>query len=141
VEYALLLTLVALAAAVTLGLLGTGTGQTYGRILAHLGGAPSGEPGGESEIDDGDTEEDDTTPDTVAIVMADYNPSNRQLQLRATVNGGYDPAVTLTASPGGTMNRWGIHGYQRNFFLTGTCPCTVTVTSSRGGSASVVVGP
>ena len=140
VEYALLLALVAVIAAGILLALGSVTGEKYDQVRTELGDLPGDEFVDAGGDDPGDTDDSGPT-DTVAIVMADYNPHNQHLQLRATSNGGYNPAATLTATPGGTMNRWGVHGYQLNFFLTQPCPCTVTVTSSQGGSASVVVEP
>ena len=75
----------------------------------------------------------------VAITRADYDSGLQTLHLDATSDGVYDPAVTLTASPGGIMVQAGSH-YHLNYSLTG-CPCLVTVTSSEGDSGTVTVGP
>jgi hypothetical protein len=76
--------------------------------------------------------------DVVVIIEAAYTGQN-QVILKATSDGGYDPDVTLTANPGGVMEQQGDH-YHIKFTLTG-CPCTIIVTSSKGGWASVTVGP
>lgn len=120
VEYALLLTLVAIVVIATLTLLGPSIGNVISRVAAGLGASGSG-------------------GSTVAITRADYDSGLQELHLDATVNGTYDPGVTLTASPGGVMVQRSNH-YHARFNLSG-CPCTVTVTSSAGGSASVTVGP
>ena len=78
--------------------------------------------------------------DVVVITRANYQSVKNELDLCATSDGGFDPGVTLTASPGGVMTRQG-ETYHIRFTLPGECPCTVTVTSSRGGWATVTVGP
>jgi hypothetical protein len=83
--------------------------------------------------------EDNDDDDVVVITRADYDSGTQKLHLDATSDGGYDPSVTLTASPGGVMVQAGNH-YCLKYTLTG-CPCEVTVTSSEGGSATVMVGP
>ena len=75
----------------------------------------------------------------IAITKANYDSDEEELHLDATYDGDYDSTVTLTASPGGVMEAKSDH-YHREIALTG-CPCTVTVTSSQGGSATVEVGP
>ncbi|MFQ5577522.1 MAG: hypothetical protein ACE5G8_11110 [Anaerolineae bacterium] len=117
VEYALLLVLVAVVVIGILLLLGPQIGGVFSSVANALGAG-----GG-----------------AVAITKAEYKSDDHKLHLDATYNGGYDSTVTLTASPGGTMEAKSDH-YHRKFTLTG-CPCTVTVTSSKGGSASVTVGP
>ncbi len=74
----------------------------------------------------------------VSITKADYNSDSQQLHLDATVNGGYDSSVTLTASPGGVMSAKKDHYHLKQKF-TG-CPCTITITSSEGGSSTVTFG-
>lgn len=120
VEYALLLLLVAIVLVATVTLYGTALADTFCRINAALPGSTTGSC-------------------DVEISRSDYDSSHQELHLHATVNGGYDPAVTVTAAPGGVMQAAGDH-YHLRYTLTG-CPCTVTVTSSSGGSASVTVGP
>lgn len=75
----------------------------------------------------------------VVIIHASYSAGNGQVLLKATYNGGVDPNVTLTASPGGVMEILGDH-YQLSFRPSGGCPCTIVVTASTGESASVTVG-
>ena len=121
VEYALLLTLASLVVIVILTLLGPTVGNVFSRISVGLGG------------------ESGTAGPNVAITRAYYDSGDEELHLDATVDGDYDPSVTLTASPGGVMEPRSDH-YHLRYGLTG-CPCNVTVTSSAGGSASVTVGP
>ena len=121
VEYALILVLVALVVIVVLSLLGPSIGNVFSNVvdkLDVLGGC---------------------TNYIVAITRADYDSGLQTLHLDATSDGVYDPAVTLTASPGGVMVQAGNH-YCLNYSLTG-CPCLVTVTSSEGDSGTVTVGP
>jgi hypothetical protein len=77
--------------------------------------------------------------DVVEIYRANYDSGDEELHLDAWSDGDYNPDVTLTASPGGVMEARSDH-YHLRFDLSG-CPCTVTVTSSAGGSDSTVVGP
>jgi len=121
VEYALILVLVALVVIVVLSLLGPSIGNVFSNVVDKLNILG----GGNNYI--------------VAITRADYNSGLQTLHLDATSDGVYDPAVTLTASPGGVMGQAGNH-YCLNYSLMG-CPCLVTVTSSEGGSATVTVGP
>jgi len=120
VEYALLLMLVAIVLVAAVTIYGKTLGETFCRINAALPGSTTGSC-------------------DVEITRSDYDSSLQELHLHATVNGGYDPAVTMTAAPGGVMQAAGDH-YHLRYTLSG-CPCTVTVTSSSGGSASVTVGP
>jgi len=125
VEYALILVLIAVVVIAVLSLLGPSIQGVFCQIVAQLGGnAPA-----------------ECQTDTVAITRSDYNSDDQELHLDATSDGSYDPTVTLTASPGGVMEeRGGGDHYHIRFNLSG-CPCTVTVTSSEGGVASVTVGP
>jgi hypothetical protein len=121
VEYAIILALVALVVIVVLSLLGPSVGNIFSNVVDNL-----------NTIGEVNT-------DVVVITQADYDSVPQMLSLYATSDGVYDPAVTMTASPGGVM----VHDanqYHLNYYLPG-CPCTVTVTSSKGGSATVTVGP
>jgi len=115
-EYALILTLVSVVVIVILAILGPAVGNVFSNIVASLEQTSSGS-------------------DVVVITRADYASS--ELHIDATSDGDYNPSVTLTASPGGVMEARA-HHYHLRFALTG-CPCTITVTSSLGGSASVTV--
>jgi len=135
VEYALILVLVAVVSIVVLAVMGPSISNVYCEMVTTLGGTC--DSGGEGAEDD--AEEDDEENDVVAITRADYNSGRQELHLDATSDGDYDASVTLTASPGGVMEARA-HHYHLIFTLSG-CPCTVTVTSSAGGSALVTVGP
>jgi hypothetical protein len=76
---------------------------------------------------------------TIEATKVHYNRGLQEVHIDATYDGGYDPDVTLTASPGGVMVPEGDH-YDIKFPLTG-CPCTITIMSSKGESASVVAAP
>ena len=117
-EYALILTLVAVVVIVILAILGPAVGNVFSNIVASLEQTSSGS-------------------DVVVITRADYDSGHERLHIDATSNGDYNPSVTLTASPGGVMEARA-HHYHLDYALSG-CPCTVTVTSSLGGSASVTV--
>ncbi len=117
VEYALILVLMAVVVIAILLTLGPQVGQVFSQVVCSLEGGC----------------------DVVVITKAHYNSNNHKLHLDATSDGSYNPDVTLTASPGGTMEAKSDH-YCLKYTLTG-CPCTVTVTSSGGGSTSVTVGP
>lgn len=123
IEYALLLALIAVVVIVVVRSLGGGVSEVYCQVVIGL----SAEPPTECETD------------SVAITRATYDSGDRELHLDATSNGGYNPEAVLTASPGGVMQTRSDH-YHLRFTLTG-CPCTVRVTSSKGGSAAVTVGP
>ncbi len=121
VEYALIVVLVAVVVITILVVLGPGTRNVFCQITAGLGADVS------------------NVCDVVTISHSTYDSGNNTALLKATYNGGYDPAVTLTASPGGAMSQEGNH-YRLDFTLTG-CPCTVTVTASTGASARMKVTP
>jgi Flp pilus assembly pilin Flp len=115
-EYALVLVLVSLGAVAIMSLLGPSIRDLFAEVQANLAGA---------------------TPDQLMITQADYNPNSNMLRLRATVNGGIDEDISLTASPGGAMQR-GDDFYHLN--VPGAdCPCTITITSSGGGSVTASV--
>ncbi len=124
VEYALALTLVAAVVILSLRFLGPSVERVYCRVVTQLG-------------------TDSEQCQYIGITQANYNPSSGLLRLRATYGAGYDPSVTLWTSPGGAMHGSEDDGYYHlNVNLSGyTCPCTVTITSSRGDVATVTVGP
>jgi pilus assembly protein Flp/PilA len=123
VEYALILILVAVVTIVVLSLAGSSISNIYCDLVIIMGG----------ECDFGDN-------DFVVIFKADYNSGLQTLHLDARSDGGYDPGVILTASPGGVMEERSGNHYHLDYSLPG-CPCTVTITSSAGGTAAVTVGP
>jgi Flp pilus assembly pilin Flp len=120
IEYALLLSLVAVVIITALALMGGAVEAAYCQVVIQL-------PGDRGRCE---------ASDTVVITKAQYE--SPVLHLDVTSNGDYYPTVTLTASPGGVMEQRGGH-YHLEYSLPG-CPCVVTVTSSAGGSASVTVG-
>jgi len=126
IEYALILVLVAIVVIAILLILGPTVGNVFSNIVRGLEQTGVIDGGGDGS-------------DTVAITRATYDSGDQELHLDTTSDGDYNPNVTLTASPGGVMEERSNH-YHLNYTLTG-CPCTVTVTSSAGGSASVTVGP
>jgi len=115
VEYALLLVLVSVVVLGILMVLGPTVGNVFTDVINALGGGSN-----------------------ITITKANYDDGT--VHLDATVDGGYDPSVTLTASPGGVMEARKDHYHRIVRNLSG-CPCTITVTSSAGGSATVRVGP
>lgn len=121
-EYGLILSLVAVLVIFALALLGSSVKTVYCQVISQF-------PGSENPCSD----------DFVVVIKADYNPDTQELHLDVTSDGDYDPAVTLTASPGGVMEERS-HHYHLDYSLTG-CPCEVTIISSAGGSSSVTVGP
>ncbi len=125
IEYALILVLVAVVVIAILLLLGPTVGNVFSNVVRNLERTGIMPGSGSTDV--------------VVITKADYNATKQELHLDATSDGGYDASVTLTASPGGVMEARTDH-YHLKYSLTG-CPCLVTVTSSRGGSASVTVGP
>ncbi len=121
VEYALILVLVSVVVLAVLLISGPTLGNVFTEVVSAIDNPGGGGGGGGEE-------------DVVSITTAAYSAGN--LHLDATSDGGYDPGVTLTASPGGVMTQAGGH-YHRNISIV--CPCTVTVTSSEGGSSIVNV--
>jgi pilus assembly protein Flp/PilA len=119
-EYALILSLVAVLVIVALALLGSSVKTVYCQVISQF-------PGSENPC----------SVDFVVVIKADYNPDTQVLHLDVTSDGDYDPAVTLTASPGGVMEERS-HHYHLNIFFS-SCTCDVTVISSAGGSTSVSV--
>ena len=118
-EYALILSLVAVLVIAALAVLGSSIEGVYCEIIGQF-------PGSENPC----------AADEVVIIKADY--VSGVLHIDATSDGDYHPDVTLTVSPGGVMEAKA-HHYHLQYSLSG-CSCEVTVTSSAGGSASVTVG-
>jgi pilus assembly protein Flp/PilA len=134
VEYALIIVLIAIVVIIVLRMVGPIVGNVFSTIAAEIDGVVG--DGGEAE---GSPTGPTSPTDVVVIFRADYDSGAQELHIDATSDGDYDPGVTLTASPGGVMEARA-HHYHLRFSLSG-CPCTVTVTSSKGGSATVTVGP
>ena len=125
VEYALLLVLVAVVVIAILTLLGPAIFEVFCQVSAGLNGASG-------------------TGGCIVVTRSDFNSNNNHLQLEANLPGGYDPNVTLTASPGGTMGGHPAGNpdrYRLFFTVPGTCPCEITITSSEGASTTITVGP
>jgi pilus assembly protein Flp/PilA len=123
-EYALILSLVAILIIVILAVMGTSIKTAYCQVISQF-------PGGENPC----------SMDVVVVKIIDYNSTSGNLHIDATSDGDYNPDVTLTAHPGGVMGATA-HHYHLAFTLEpDDCPCTVTVISSEGGSASVIVDP
>lgn len=137
VEYALILVFGAMVVVFLLSEAGQSISSVYCSIVNSFGNSCdlNGEGNGD---DDGEGEEEPEEDDVVGIVTADYFPSLQSLHLDATSDGGWDPGVQLTASPGGIMERRNEH-YHLHYNLSG-CPCTITITSSGGGSTTTTVG-
>lgn len=131
-EYALIISLVAVVGIAVMAAIGPSISNIYCEVLATLG--VTCDAGGGDDDDDDDDEILD-----VAIIKSDYASGIQELHLDATYGGDYDPSVSMTASPGGVMEARA-HWYHAHFSLT-DCPCEVTVTSSEGNSTSVWVGP
>ena len=124
VEYALILSLVAIVVIVALAVMGPAISTVYCQVISQFPGT-----GGSCVVV--------FDVDVVVITNAEYNSG--ELHIDATSNGGYNPATILTATLGGVMGEKGGH-YHLKYPLSG-CSCEVTVTSSAGGVASVIVGP
>ena len=131
VEYSLILTLIAVVVVVVLVILGPDVGNVFSQVANAI-----------NVVDEDDTPVVENT-DVVAITIEGYDPVTQQLHLHATSDGGNDPSVTMTASPGGVMmySNYVYPHYHLFYTLPGVCPCEVTVTSSEGGAATVTVGP
>ena len=123
VEYALILTLVAVAVIVILSLLGPQLGNKFCQVATDLNDGVQPGP---------------CQQDTVAITDANYISAQQQVKLKATYDGGYDAGITLTASPGGAMSQQGNH-YALTVTGVSGCPCTITVTASDGNADTVTV--
>jgi Flp pilus assembly pilin Flp len=125
VEYALILILAAIIVIGALAVFGSSIETTYCKIVGMF-------PGSENPC----------AVDVVDIFRADYDKTKSpELHLDARFDGDYHPDVTLTASPGGTMEAKAHHYHLDISLSVSDCPCEVTVTSSAGGSTSVTVGP
>jgi Flp pilus assembly pilin Flp len=118
VEYALLIALVAIVSIFILLVLGPTINEMYCDISVSIGNDCDG---------------------MVAVTRSQYNSRRQEVQLDVQYDDGFDPDVTMTASPGGVMEQRGDH-YHIKFTLAG-CPCDITITSSEGDSTTVTVGP
>ena len=121
VEYALILSLVAIVVIVAPAVMGPAINAVYCQVISQFPGT-----GGFCVVD------------VVVIKNADYDSDKLELHLDVTSNGDYNPGTTLSASPGGVMQAKNHHYHLRYSLLD--CPCDVTVTSSAGGAVSVTVG-
>ncbi len=117
VEYALILVLVGVVVIAVLLTVGPQVGAVFSRIVCTLGTEGC---------------------DVVVITKAECDPGDNKLKVKATSDGGTDPSVTLTVSPGGVMEIDG-NKYELEIEGLGSCPTSVTVTSSGGGSATAAV--
>ena len=124
VEYSIILALLALVVVVVLVVFGPGVGNIFSESSKAFNMA------GEAPVED--------TVDVITIAQVDYY-NGSTVHIDAQVDGSSDPNVTLTASPGGEMQILDSH-YHILFSLPG-CPCEVTITSSTGGSTTVMVEP
>jgi pilus assembly protein Flp/PilA len=135
VEYSLLLALIALVVVVVLVILGPNVGNVYS-ASADAFDTPA------EEVNNGEGENiEEVTTDVVTLSVEGYDPVSQELHLHAYSDGGNDPGITMTASPGGamTLSNFGGPHYTKTFILPVECPCVVTVTSSEGGSSTVTV--
>lgn len=117
-EYALILVLVGVVVIAVLSVLGPSVNLVYCQIIATLGSDLPAQ----------------CLTDDITITGSYYDPGLHRVTITATYKGGYDPGVTLTASPGGVMAQQG-SGYRIVF--NQSCPCTITITASAGGSVEV----
>jgi hypothetical protein len=128
VEYSIILALLALAVVAVLVVFGPGIGNLYSQAASAFG-TDGDEPVVEPAVE---------PVDVITIAQAEYE-YGRNVHIDAQVNGGSDPGITLSASPGGVMQREPTH-YHIYFEMLG-CPCEVTITSSTGSSTTVIVRP
>ncbi|NWG18229.1 MAG: hypothetical protein HXY41_16520 [Chloroflexi bacterium] len=117
-EYALILVLVGVVVIAVLSVLGPNINLVYCQIIATLG----------SDLPD------QCLTNDITITGSFYDPGLNRVTITATYKGGYDPNVTLTATPGGVMAQQG-SGYRITF--NHVCPCTINITASVGGSVEV----
>lgn len=126
VEYALILVLVSVVSIFILGMTGGGIRSVFCDIMTQM------QQGEVHELcipaDDGD----------IQITDANYNSNQERLRLKATYLGGFDPLVTLTASPGGVMTQLGNQYFIEVNGLTG-CPCEIVITSSEGDRTTTTI--
>jgi Flp pilus assembly pilin Flp len=126
-EYSLLLALLALAAVAVLVIFGPGVGNIYSEISNTFNGDHEG-PVVEPAVE---------PVDIITIAQVDYSGGNAHIDVQ--FDGGVDPSVMLTASPGGLMEI--VDNHYHIFFPLSDCLCEVIITSSAGGSTTVMVGP
>ena len=128
VEYSIILALLALVAVAVLVVFGPGVGNIFSESSKAF------------SVDSGEPEEQpkEEPSDEITISQVDYYNGNN-VHIDAQFDGGSDPSVTLTASPGGVMQIIDLH-YHIRFPLPG-CPCEITITSSTGSSTTVMVEP
>jgi Flp pilus assembly pilin Flp len=137
IEYALILSLVAIVVMVVLALVGPVINSVYCEVIREL-------PGKANACGD-------DVVDVVAIKQAEYYYNEVLLEESVHIeesvhldmwsNGDYFPDTILTASPGGVMEARA-HHYHLDILLSGChCKQTITITSSAGGFATVEVGP
>ena len=126
VEYALILVLVSVVSVAVLALPGTQINVMLCQTIVTL----SDEPVEACETD------------TVAILKAEHHGPSKQIRVQATSDGGYNPDAALTATVNGytavMTHQAGKDYYEVNIkgIDIATCPCTVSVDSTLGGSAS-----
>jgi len=128
VEYSIILALLALAVIAVLVVFGPRIGNLYSQAASAFG----------SDGDELVVEPAVEPVDGITIVQVDYYWGTHA-HIDAQFNGGADPSVSLTASPGGLMQIVDLH-YHIIFPLPGA-PREVTITSSTGSSMTVMVGP
>ena len=131
VEYSLILTLIALVVIAVLVVFGPGVGNIFSEVSNAFGKEP------DENVVEPVIEPVEEPVDVITITQVDCYVGQR-VHIDAQVNGGSDPSVTLTASPGGPMQIVDLHYHIIIENLD--CPCEVTITSSAGGSATVTVG-
>ena len=123
VEYALILVLVAVVVIGGVSQFGDEVSNVYCEIITVL------DPQSVLVCDNADDS-------AIQITQSQYNADGNRITIRATYNGGYDPNVMLTAHPGGQLVQ---QGNQYTITMTGTCPCSVRLSSSSGESTNVDV--
>lgn len=132
VEYALILVLVAVVVIVVLALLGPAVGNVFSNVVSGL----------ENVASPTDTP---VPTDVVAVSLLECYPASGHFRVHidATSDGGYDPGVTLTTSPGGVMilGHTPPPDHYHIMFDVAACTGTVTISSSAGGSTTVSLSP
>ena len=131
VTYGLLLVLISVVSFVTLSLLGDTLKETYCQITSTFGGSCE-------SYSDGNN--DDGSEEFVDFTISNIKYANRRLHLDVQFEGGVNPDVTMTVSPPGREMVMKKDHYHIKYRLR-KCPCSVTITSSTGGSKTIIVGP
>lgn len=128
VEYALILVMVAVVVIVILTQLGPGIGNIFCKIVNELDEEQS--PicvGGASDVV------------TLFKTPKDEGGDRWHIDVTSKTDGIFNEGAILTISPPGeTMKEKDDH-YHFNDDISG-CPCTVTITSSLGGSMTITIG-